>query len=90
MEEKEEENLAAPERAVLPPTPSGTTAEATQAALPPGIRPTTACAPQAVLPPEGPVLPPCLCTVYWAEPMYPFALTYLFVALDYIYSSTSS
>ena len=32
----------------------------------------------------------CLCTVYLAEPMYPFALTYPFVALDYIYSSTSS
>ena len=42
MEEKEEENLAAPERAVLPPTPSGTTAKDTQAALPPSIRPTTA------------------------------------------------
>ena len=27
MKEKEEENLAAPERAVLPPTPSGTTAQ---------------------------------------------------------------
>ena len=32
----------------------------------------------------------CLCTVYRAEPMYPFALTYPFVALDYIYSSTST
>ena len=32
----------------------------------------------------------CLCTVYRADPMYPFALTYPFVALDYIYSSTSS
>ena len=32
----------------------------------------------------------CLCIVYRAGPMYPFALTYPFVALDYIYSSTSA
>ena len=42
MEEKEEENLAAPERAVLPPTPRGTTVEATKAALPPDIGPSSA------------------------------------------------
>ena len=46
MEEKEEENLAAPERAVLPPTPSGTTAEATQPEQPVDYRPTTARAVQ--------------------------------------------
>ena len=32
----------------------------------------------------------CLCTVYRVDPMYLFALTYPFVALDYIYSSTST
>ena len=32
----------------------------------------------------------CLCTVYRAEPMYPFALTYPFVDLDYIYSTILS
>ena len=31
-----------------------------------------------------------LCIVYRAKPMYPFALTYPFVALDYIYTSTST
>ena len=41
MEEKEEENPAAPERAVLPPTPGGTTAEATEAEQPADYRPTT-------------------------------------------------
>ena len=41
MEEKEEENLAAPEQAVLPPTPSGTTAEATQPEQSVDYRPTT-------------------------------------------------
>ena len=46
MEEKEEENPAAPERAVLPPTPGGTTAEATQPEQPVDYRPTTARAVQ--------------------------------------------
>ena len=32
----------------------------------------------------------CLCTVDQADPMYPFALSYPFVALDNIYSSTST
>ena len=145
MEEKKEENLAAPERAVQPVNnrPGGTTGQ-----LPPNYRPpicdravqgrycpgctgnsqmTGTTAPTsgttagpydvhllkptpdlpavvppsssgtsalhespAVQPPPRPVQPACLRTVYWAEPVYPFALTYPFVALDYIYSSTSS
>ena len=44
----------------------------------------------AVQPATCPVQPSCLRTVYWAEPVYPFALTYPFVDLHYIYSSTSS
>ena len=131
MEEKKEENLAAPERAVQPINnrPGGTTGR-----LPPNYRPPfcdravqgrycTGCtanypmtgttapttgttagpsdvhlqkpAPDlllvvpppttgtsawhelpAVQPPPGPVQPACLRTVYWAEPVYPFTLTY--------------
>ena len=63
----------------------------TPAVVPPSSSDTSALHESpAVQLPHRPVQPACLRTVYWAEPVYPFALTYPFVALDYIYSSTSS
>ena len=71
-------HLQKPAPDLLPVVPPPTTGTSTRHELP------------AIQPPPGPVQPACLRTVYWAEPVYPFALTYPFVTLDYIYSSTSS
>ena len=73
------------------PTPICRSQHLTPTVVPPSLSGTSALHESpAVQPPHRPVQPACLRTVYWAEPVYPFALTYPFVALDYIYSSTSS